>query len=273
LNAFKITINYVSTIIAAVLILIPILWVAISSFKSDTEFISSPWSLPEKWLFSNYMDTWEKAKFSTYMMNSLIYSISSILGVTVICAMAAYAIIRLKIWFSNIIYTYFIMGIMIPVASLIVPVYLLISKLNMLDGRLTIIIIYVAFAIPITIAMLGAYMRDIPKELEESAWMDGAGPTRIFISIITPLTIPAIATVTIINFMHFWNEFIFVMMTTKSDSLRSIPVGLASFQGEFQTDYSLLASGMMIALIPVVIVFFFMQERVIRGVASGAVKG
>jgi raffinose/stachyose/melibiose transport system permease protein len=253
--------------------LAPLVWVTISSFKKNSEFLGSPWKLPDEWMFSNYIDAWKSANLGIHMLNSLFYTVTSVVVVIIICAMAAYAIERLKIRWGKALYIYLILGIMIPMPSLIVPLYLLFSDLNLLDSRLGIIIVYVTFHIPITIALFCAFMKGIPGELEEAALMDGAGVVRIFYSIILPLCSPAIATATILNFLSFWNEFIFAMMFTTSQKLRPLSVALASFKGEYQTDYSSLAAAMIIAIIPILFVFIFMQEKVVSGVTGGAVKG
>ncbi|MCM3556983.1 MULTISPECIES: carbohydrate ABC transporter permease [Brevibacillus] len=254
--------------------LYPLVWLAISSLKTQREITESPWGLPSSFQWQNYVEAWKTAKVSTYFFNSLYISTVSCILIVIIGSAAAFAITRMNFpRLSRWVYQFFLLGLVVPGGALLIPLYRLLQEMKLIDTHLSLILINATFALPVTIFILSAFMKAIPRELEEAAIVDGLGAFGLFVRIILPVTMPAIVTVFILNFINVWNEFIMALLFLSKETLRTLPVGMSVFKDAFQTNYALLSAAVMYSVVPVVIVYLFLQRKIIEGVTAGSVKG
>ncbi|WP_138493065.1 carbohydrate ABC transporter permease [Paenibacillus pinistramenti] len=258
-----------------VVILFPFLFVIFSSVKTDNNAIAlNPFGLPKKLAFDNYAEAWVKAKISTYFFNSLYISILSSVASILFGAMFAFAVTRMRHgrW-GAALFGLILVGMLIPNNALMLPIYTLVRKLHILDTHLALIIPYVANAIPFTVIILAAFMRSLPSEIEEAAVMDGLRSGGIFARMIVPLTVPAMVTVFIVNFLGNWNEFLLANYFLSNDDLRTLPVGMVQFRDQYQMNYAQMSAGIVFSVVPVIVIYAVLQEKIIEGVTAGSVKG
>ncbi|MFD1138549.1 carbohydrate ABC transporter permease [Paenibacillus urinalis] len=256
-------------------ILFPFLFVIFSSVKKDNNAIAlNPFGIPQEFAFENYVEAWVNAKIGTYFFNSLYISILASVVSILLGAMFAFAVTRMKHGKWNAaFFSLILVGMLIPNNSLMLPIYLLVRKLGILDTHLALIIPYIANALPFTIIILAAFMRSLPSEIEEAAVMDGLRAQGIFARIVLPLTIPAIVTVFIVNFLGNWNEFLLANYFLSTDTLRTLPVGMVQFRDQYQMNYAQMSAGIVYSVVPVIIIYSILQEQIIEGVTAGSVKG
>ncbi len=257
----------------AIIILIPMLFIVLASFKSNAEIFSAPWALPAKVNFFTYFDILVNYSMYRYFLNSLYYSVISVAFIVVLCAMGAYGVARLKWKLAGVTKAYILLGLMVPVHAMIVPLYIIMSKLGLQNPRFTVILIYVAFALPTSLFIFVAYLSEIPRELEEAAVLDGNSIFGSFRRIVVPLMQPAIATVAIFSFLGAWNDFFVGLIFINADKFWTIQLGVSKFKGAFSVRYSYLLAAVVVALLPTVIVYLFMNRKIIAGITAGAVKG
>ena len=253
--------------------LFPIFWIFFASMKTQQEFMLSSMALPESINLKNYIDVFQMTNMLTYIWNSLRNTILT-LGVIIITVFpASYVLSRSKFRGRNMIYSYFILGMLIPVHALLVPMYIQFRQAGIDNQWYTLILPYVAFGIPISIMLMESYIKAIPRELEDAAAIDGCGFFKTMVVIILPLAVPVIATVAIIQFFAAWNEFSFALILVKNDALRTIPVGLNAFKGAHDINYPLFMAAIMASMIPAMLLYFSFSKRIISGMMAGAVKG
>lgn len=269
----KKTIIYLLLSIYALINAYPILWMILNSFKGNIEFAKNPFGLPIEWMFENYAAAWETARLDTYFLNSLIVSVAAVVITVLAGALASYFLARFTFKWGKSMYGFFVFGMLIPIHATLVPMFLLMKNLGLLNTHIGLILPYIAFNLPITIFILVSFMRAFPNDIEESAIMDGCGVFRIFWSIILPMTKPALATVVILNFINNWNEFSFALVLINDETLKTLPLGLANFAGQFTTNYGAQMAGLSIAIIPTVVIYLLLEEHLVKGMTAGAVKG
>ena len=259
-------------IIIAIIQIYPLIWAVLFSLKNNADIFSGNiMGLPKKFIWSNYPEALKNGNVLTYTINSAIVTAISIVVSGVIGVMASYAIARMKWKFSKITLTIFLLGIMIPIHSALLPLYIILTKLKLYDTPWALIIPYIAYALPMCIFVCVGFLQSIPREMEESAFLDGANIYRTFISIILPLIKPAIATVSIFRYLNTWNELMFAQ-TFIDNSFRTLPVGIMSMRGQYVTDWGPIGAGLVIATLPTIIIYILLSDQVQRSL-SGAVKG
>lgn len=263
---------YLLAIIILVFTGLPFLIMVNSSFKNQYEFMTKPWSLPDVFTLENYSLIFS-SQFFHYFLNSLLVSGISVVIVIVLSAMASYPLARLKFKFNRPIFILFLVGMMIPIHTTLIPIYLLTISLGLYDTIWALIGPYVAFALPISVVIFTMFLKDLPKELEESAKIDGCGHFRLFWRILFPLLTPAVSTVAIYNFIHMWNEFVFALVLTSSGENATLPLGLREFYGEFSVNIPGIMAALTMASLPLLLVYLVAQEKIVKGVAAGSVKG
>src|SRR5690625_4687650 len=211
--------------------------------------------------------------FLLFSVHSIFVSVIAFISTVLFGVFAAYFLSRFKFKMNSLIYGFFIFGLLVPVHATLVPMFLFMQNLGLLNTRLALILPYIAFNLPITIFLLYSFMRAFPMDIEESAIMDGASVFRIFWSIILPMSKPAIATVTILCFINNWNEFVFALVLINDSALQTLPLGLQNFAGQYSTNYVAQMAGLTMALIPILVVFLFLEKEIVKGMTPGAVKG
>ncbi|CAG7655867.1 carbohydrate ABC transporter permease [Paenibacillus allorhizosphaerae] len=253
--------------------LYPLLWLFISAFKSNAEFINRPFSFPEVWQVDNFVKAWKSSKMGIAFFNSLIVSVVSLAITLFISALASFVLARFRFKMKGWIMGFFVVGMLIPIHSTLVPLFILMKQMSLLNTYWALILPYTAFALPTAIFVLTAYLSSIPKEIEEAAFIDGTGLWGVFLRVMLPISLPALSTVTILSFLHFWNDFSFALVFISKSSLKTLPLAIATFADGYQTDYGLTLAAMTIAVIPTIIVYLLFQEQVMKGMTAGAVKG
>lgn len=264
---------YILLTLLALVWMIPVITVFITALKSQGDFYSgeSLFSLPETLKWSNFTDAWTKGRLGLYMKNGLIICLMKVpLGILVE-SMAAFAITRLKVKHRTAIFVFFLMGMMLPHQMALIPLNRVFSAYNLINHYGALFFVYVGFGIGYGVLVFRGFMRTIPKDLDDAAYIDGCGVFRLYYNIILPNVKPALATVFIIDFLNAWNEFLLQSILITKDSLRTVPNGLMSFIGEYGTDYGLLNAGVLISIIPVLAVYLAFQNYFVEGMA-GAVK-
>jgi raffinose/stachyose/melibiose transport system permease protein len=254
------------------LTLAPLIWLGYSSFKPHPEIVRNVFSLPTEFFVRNYTRAWEIGSLGLYTINSVIYTTLST-GLTVFLALGAgYGFAKFGFRISGYLYTFFIMGLLVTAHSVLVPLFILETRLGIDDTRLGVLIPYIGFGLPFMIYLASSFIRGIPDSLEEVARIDGAGYLKIFWHVIRPIATPVVATMTIFSFVSNWNEFVFVFVLTSKQSLRSLPVGINAFAGGMSRDFGLLFAALVIATLPMILFYVFFHEQLKRGFAAGAIK-
>ncbi|GGD57839.1 carbohydrate ABC transporter permease [Paenibacillus nasutitermitis] len=275
MRALKKSIPHIFLMGYLLIILYPFLFVLFSSVKTDNQSIASnPFGLPTSIIFDNYVNAWVNASINTYFFNSLYIGVLSACISILFAAMLAFAVTRMRYnKVSAIVFQLILIGMLIPNNSLLLPIYGIMRNLNLLDTHLALILPYVANAIPFSVIILAAFMRSLPGEIEEAAVIDGLSSAGLFAKIILPLTVPAIVTVFIINFLGNWNEFLLANYFISSNELKTLPVGMVGFRDAYNTNYAQMAAGIVFSVVPVMIIYAILQEKIIEGVTAGSVKG
>jgi raffinose/stachyose/melibiose transport system permease protein len=264
---------YVFLLVCLFIFAFPLLWLFYSSLKPQKEIFESAFALPRQVNIANLVHIWSSSSFPRYYLNSLFVSSVSVLGILAFSTMAGYVFARIPFKGKEFLYLVLIAGLMIPIQVTLVPNFVFLRNLGLLDTYAAMILPYIAFQIPISIFIMRGFFAELPIEMEDAAVVDGCGRKRIFFSIMLPLSKPAVGTITIYNFFAVWNELIFALTFTNSQKYRTIPVGLMDFVGQFETDYGYIFAALASASIPLLVVYFFAQKQIIKGLTAGAVKG
>ncbi len=254
------------------LILYPLLNMVLSSFKSNRAILTTPFSLPESYSLETFKIVWIDKGFSGYFANSLLVTTVAMAFVLLLGSMASYGIARYTYRGNTLVYMIFLSGIMLPLKAAIIPLFLLIKTLGLINSRWSVILIFLAMGLPSTVFILAGFMKAIPMELEYAAKIDGCNDFAIYRMIIMPMVAPAIALVTIYNAVPIWNDFFFPLVFLQSNAVKTLPVGLSTFFGQHSTNWSLLFTGLSIAILPMLILYLFMSKYFIKGMTAGAVK-
>jgi raffinose/stachyose/melibiose transport system permease protein len=223
-------------------------------------------------VFENYRVVWIEKGFWRYFVNSLIVTMAAMIFVVFLGSMGAYGVSRYHYRLRTIVYLLFLSGIMLPLKAAIIPLFMLIKRLGLMNTRASVIFIFLAMGLPSTVFILSGFMKSIPLELEHAARIDGCNDWGIFRRVIMPVTTPAVALVTIYNAVPLWNDFFFPLVFLQNDRLKTLPVGLTTFFGQYSTNWSLLFTGLSIAIIPMLALYGFMSNYFIRGMTAGAIK-
>ncbi|PXW93001.1 carbohydrate ABC transporter membrane protein 2 (CUT1 family) [Streptohalobacillus salinus] len=260
--------------LVAVFQIYPLVWLFFFSLKGNREiFGRSPFALPEDWLFENYARVWTDGNINQYFFNSVFITATSVILTVILASFVTFAITRMKWKMSGFVLLLFMVGYMIPIHSTLVPLFQFYKTLNLIDNPLSIILAYTAYNLPLTIMILMGFYRTMPREIEEAAIMDGCSVHRIFLQIALPMSMPVLSTTVIINMIYNWNEFVFVNTFISSDKYKTLTVGIQNFIGQYLTDWGAIGATLMISIIPILIAFFFLSNRIVEGMAAGSVKG
>ncbi len=274
-NTIKKSLPHVILMIYVVIILFPFVFVLFSSLKADNVEISqAPFAFPKKLYFQNYADAWVQAKIGTYFFNSAYLATSAAVVGVLFAAATAFALTRMKFRVaSKVIYQAVLIGMLIPGNVLFIAQYMLMMDLDILNTHWSLFLPYVAGALPFSVLLISAFMRSIPGELEEAAIVDGLSSFGLFWRIVLPLTIPALVTVFIINFLGNWNEYLLANFFISKDSLRTLPTGMVGFRDAYQTNYALISTGIVFSVVPVLVLYSVLQRQIIDGLTAGSLKG
>jgi len=253
----------------------PIVWMVLGSFKQQDEFLSEPfWSLPRSWGFDNYISAFVDGGLGRYMLNSVIAVFPS-LALIILFGVAAGFVLEVMVWKGRTgVLLLFLAGVMVPAQMLLLPLFTIYYRLHLTGTLLPLIITYTAIGLPLTVFMMATYFRSVPREIFEAAAIDGASIFRIFWSIGLPMVRNAIFTVGLVQFFFIWNDLLISLTFTNTDALRTIQVGLLNFTGQYgAVDYGPTFAGISVNVIGTLIIYLFLNQRVMRGLTAGSVKG
>jgi raffinose/stachyose/melibiose transport system permease protein len=250
----------------------PLLVMVLNSLRTTRDMALDPLGLPWPPTGQSYLKAWITASFDTYFVNSIFVTVTSVLLSTVVSLLAAYAFARAKSRFFAALEAIFMSGLMLPVYLAILPIFFLLDSMGLVSSLTGLIAVYAALGIPFSTFILAAFFRSAPVDLEEAARLDGAGPVKIFLYVMLPLVRPAVATVIVFRFVPVWNDFFYPLILIRDASKRTIPVGITSFFGEYQTDYATLFAGLTIATIPLIAIFLVATKQIVTGLTAGMSK-
>ncbi|WP_397386261.1 carbohydrate ABC transporter permease [Paenibacillus sp. VCA1] len=265
---------YIVLTAVAALQLLPLVWLFFFSLKNNQEvFNLPPLSLPTHFRWENYEKVWSAGNISVYFLNSVWITIAASALTIMLGSLATFAMTRMKWKGSSLVLGLFMVAMMIPVHSTLIPLFSMFNKAGLTNNPLSLILSYVAFNMPITIMIMLGFYYALPREVEEAGVMDGCSVNRLFFRIVLPMTSSVIATTGIINMIYNWNEFIFVNTFISSDSYKTLTVGVQNFIGQYTTDWGSIGATLMISILPILIMFLFLSDRIVEGIAAGSVKG
>jgi multiple sugar transport system permease protein/raffinose/stachyose/melibiose transport system permease protein len=260
-------------LLVSVTCVFPLVWMFSSSLKTQQTIFRNMSLWPGIFHWENYVLAWTRGGFGIYFLNSVFYTVAVVGGLIIIASLAAYAFSRLDFKGKNMIYGIFLAAMMIPIPGAFVALYILLVKLGLVNTRLGYILPQINIGLSLAIYLLKTFFDEIPSEIEDSAMVDGCSTLGIWWHIALPLAKPAIAVIAIFNALAVWNEYILAMIILQDKAKMPLQRGLMIFQGAHFTEYPLLMAGITITVIPIVVVYLFMQRYIIEGITSGAVKG
>lgn len=256
----------------ALITLLPLIYLGISSLKTNDELVNSPFTLPRQLHWVNYKNALEVAGLGPLLINSMIISLVSTFLCLLVASMVAYTLTRFRFKGRELIKRFFYLGILVPVTALMVPYFKLTTVLGLYNQMAGVILAYIAIGLPIAVLILIGFMQGLPGEIEESAIVDGCGFYRRFLYIILPLAKGGLVTAGTFQFITCWNEFLYAMLLTSSNRVRTVQVGIRYFSNQFTTDYTGMFAAIMISVLPSIIGYMIFQEQVIEGLTGGALK-
>jgi N-acetylglucosamine transport system permease protein len=258
----------------SIIVIVPFLWVVLSSFKTTKEILASPFSLPAHWSFDNYVNAWTDAGIRKFFLNTVIVVGAALVLVMLLGAMCSYVLARFKFFGARFIYYSMLAGLTFPIFLAIVPLFFILKNGGLLNTLPGLVMVYVAFALPFTVFFLYSFFKTLPEEVYEAALMDGAGDWRIFFQIMLPMARPGIAAVAIFNFLGLWNQFLLPVALNTDPSRYVLTQGMAEFasQAGYAVDFGALFAAVVITVVPVLIVYLIFQRRLEGSVSQGTFR-
>lgn len=262
-------------IIQTIAVIYPLLWNVLASFKTNAEVMENPWKIPKGIEWVNYVHAFTSARIGNYMFNSVIVVILSMTILLIAAVPSAYVLGRMQFRGRSFFNNFYIAGLFIGGVYVIVPLFILMNTLHMLDNRFWLSAIYATGSLPFSIFLLTSFMKSIPHDYEEAAMIDGCGYFTTMVRIIVPMALPGIITLIVFSFFDFWNEYVMAMTFISDDSKKTIPVGLSNLMQiqQYATDWGSLFAGLVIVLAPTILVYVLLQKKLTAGMMLGGVKG
>ncbi|MFB3162366.1 carbohydrate ABC transporter permease [Neobacillus sp. 179-J 1A1 HS] len=262
-------------LIWSVLVVYPLFWMIMGSFKTNSEIFASPWSLPKSFNFNNFVTAWTDFNIGSSFLNSLFVTILGTFLCLAFSIPSAYTIERIKFRGSKVLYNIYLASMMIPMVLGWIPLFFLLLKFNLLDNLWALSLVYAVSHIPFSIFILTSFIGSIPKELEESAAVDGMSTYGILFKIITPLIKTGLITVSIMDAIFFWNEYFMalIFIQTKESYTLGVAIDLMNKSAQYENTWGALFAGLSMAVIPVILIYAFLQRHIIKGMIEGAIKG
>jgi raffinose/stachyose/melibiose transport system permease protein len=255
-----------------VLMLFPIVIMVMSGFKTNAQIFTHPFAIPDFSNLANFAAIWTETNFVRYLLNSFIVTGVSLVLILVLGTMAAYAVARYEFPGSAVVLLFFLAGLTVPLKLAIIPLFILMRDLGILNNQLSLIAVYVAMGLPTTVFIMTSFLRTLPSELEDAARMDGASELRIMVKIMLPLTTPALVIAGIQNAVPIWNDFFFPLVFIQNDDLKTLPQGLTTFMGEYNTNWGVLFAGLTLSAAPITGLYIVLSRQFINGMTQGAIK-
>ncbi|HET9143729.1 carbohydrate ABC transporter permease [Actinophytocola sp.] len=259
----------------ALVSVLPLIWAAVTAFKPNPEVHASPWALPSRWDFGNFVRAWGAASIGQFFLNTVIVVSGALLLTMLLSTMVAYVLARYDFPGNRVIYYTFAGGLMFPVFLALVPLFFVVRNLGLLHSHVGLILVYAAYAMPFSVFFLTAFFRTLPTAVAEAALIDGCSHSGVFFRIMLPMARPGIVSVALFNVLGLWNQYLLPLVLNQGDkSTAVLTEGLAALVAEqgYASDWSALFAGMVIAMLPVLIVYLIFQRRVREGFVAGALK-
>ncbi len=272
-NFFKCLLLHIFLISVAVTCIFPLFWMIRSALMTKETIFVDLSLFPKTLEFGNFTKAWIDGNFGVYFFNSVIYTVSIVFGIVITSSLAAFAFSRLQFPGKNVFFYMFVLAMMIPLPGSFVPLVVMMNKLGLVNTRIGYMLCMINVNLSISIIILKTFFDKMPSDLEDAARIDGCGRLGIWWNVALPLARPALAVVIILSSMSVWNEFILANLLLTQDSLMTLQTGLFKFQGPNLADYPVLMAGLTISVLPIVIIYLFMQKHIIKGLSSGAVVG
>ena len=250
----------------------PLVWVAMMSLRTTAEIFKDPYGLPSPVHWEKFADAWTKSNYGTYFWNSTIVVVVAVALVTVIGAMAAHCLARYSFRGNRLVRFLILTGLVLPPQLVILALFQILLDLNLYNTLAGLILVYVATHIAMTVYILEGFFAQIPQDLFDAARMDGYSDFEIFWRLTVPIGAPAIFTTMTLNFIVLWNEFLFAVVLLTDDNKRTLPLGIMHFTGSHQLDVGMAATGLMIAIVPIIAVYALFSETMIKGMTAGAIR-
>jgi raffinose/stachyose/melibiose transport system permease protein len=262
-----------------VLVVFALGWIApfvvlmLTAFRSQADFLAhGPWSIPREVTLDSVKEAWNTGQFATTYRNSILVTLVKVPLSVAIAAPLAYSVAKMRLRFSRAVLFTVLLGLSIPIFIILVPTFTMLRSVNLVDSIWGLLPPYLAVGLPFQVLILQTFFREFPDDLADAARVDGASEWRIFRSVVVPLSKPALITVFILDAVATWNELLMALIILSSAEHRTVPLGLLNFQGQFATDYTGLSAGILIAIVPILVVYAVLQRWIIGGLA-GALKG
>lgn len=265
-------IKYLFLTLCVAVALFPILWVILSSFKTNAEILSNGISLPSSFKFTGYQQALSISPILKYFMNSVIITAAATTANVLLLAMAAYVFARCHFRGKNFLYWLLSLSLVIPMTALLNPVYIIINNMGLADTKTGLMLVYTALNMPMSLMIMRSTFLSIPRSLEEAAYVDGAGFVRTFFQIMIPCAKGGLSSAAVLAFLNNWNEFTFALVLTRGQEARTLPLSLSYFTSQFSFNYTAMFAAITIAVIPSIVVFAIFQEQVVSSLTAGAVK-
>ncbi|GAA5004763.1 carbohydrate ABC transporter permease [Actinopolymorpha pittospori] len=250
----------------------PLLAVFFNSFKTQADFFTNPWWLPEHLVLGNYTYAWTQARIPRFMLNSLVVAVLTTGLTLVLASLAGYAFARFRFRWRNGLFLLFAILLIVPAPISIIPLYVIVAELHLIDTYWALVLPYAAGAMPLSIYLLRAFFATIPSELTDAARIDGCSDLSAFLRVVLPISRPGIATVGILAFVHAWNEFFLALIFIHNQDLMTLPLGLQTFFYQYHVEWPYYFAGLSTAIVPIIIVYVALQRQFIRGMTAGAVR-
>jgi len=269
-QSFAKTASFLVLLIYGVVSLAPLAWTLLSSIKRNDEILVSPISLPSMPVFSNYPTAWVKAEIGRYFINTILYVAVATIAVVVIAAMAAYVLARIKKGVA--LSTFFTLGIMVPLHTVLLPIFLVVRFLGIINTRLSIMLVFTANNLAMSIFIMTGFLKSFPASIEEAALIDGCSRVRTFFQIVFPLSKPGLASIATLAFLNCWNEYLTPLILLTESKLKVLTLGIQELRGLYLQDYGLICTGIVLSTLPVILLYTLLQENFVAGLTAGAVK-
>ncbi|WP_100406935.1 carbohydrate ABC transporter permease [Bacillus solitudinis] len=266
-------IKYILLAVFALLILVPVTMIFLTTFKTTAQMYESPLGLPNSFDFGNYFSLFENQNMATYFSNSLMVTVVSVFATIFFASLVAFAITRMGGWFGGLTFSFFALGMMVPAQVNMIPLYNLVYNLGLTNSLVGLMIVNISVTLPVAVFILTGFMKTLPKELFEACTIDGANNWLIYRKMAIPLSLPSISATAIFLFVMHWNDLLYPLLFITNDDKKTLPLALLEFQGEYLTNYPMLFTGVMIASAPMVLTYLFLQRYFIAGMTAGSVKG
>jgi raffinose/stachyose/melibiose transport system permease protein len=265
--------TYGALLLVAAIILVPLLATVLGGFKTLGDLRVNPVGLPTHWEWENYWGILSGGRYWRMLANSLLIAVGATVLTVIAAAMAAFTFAHVRFFGRELLLSYFLLGLMFPAATAVLPLFIQIRNLGLLDTYWGVILPETAFGLAMSILLFREFFREVPKDLFEAAFVDGCGYIRFFLAVTVPLARPILATVSIFTFVKSWNDYLLPLILLNTDTRYPWPLGIMVYQGEFSTEWQLVLAFVTLTILPAIIVFFAAQKHIVAGLTAGAVKG